>query len=190
MAVLRENRALRTTEVREGMPSVVWVVPVSGKEKTVGFTSDHGLYTHPGEPAQLPEELAHFFAFLTDIERAGLLDLPLLATLRLAVPAQHVELLRDLRAPQSKLLRCSPSFMNTSPRSSGHFVTIQRPVWMSAWRAWPLRLPWWPRRTRSPKTGANTNTNGRVSTFGRARAGHHRYPAVSAGFPASCTSTM
>jgi hypothetical protein len=36
--VLRENRALRTTEVREGIPSVVWVVMVSGAVITVGFT--------------------------------------------------------------------------------------------------------------------------------------------------------
>lgn len=36
--VLRENRALRTTEVREGIPSVVWVVMVSGATITVGFT--------------------------------------------------------------------------------------------------------------------------------------------------------
>jgi hypothetical protein len=36
--VLRENRALRTTEVREGIPSVVWVVMVSGALITVGFT--------------------------------------------------------------------------------------------------------------------------------------------------------
>jgi len=38
MDVLRENRALRTTEVREGIPSVVWVVLVSGALITVGFT--------------------------------------------------------------------------------------------------------------------------------------------------------
>jgi hypothetical protein len=38
MDVLRENRALRTTEVREGIPSVVWVVMVSGAVITVGFT--------------------------------------------------------------------------------------------------------------------------------------------------------
>jgi hypothetical protein len=36
--VLRENRGLRTTEVREGIPSVVWVVMVSGALITVGFT--------------------------------------------------------------------------------------------------------------------------------------------------------
>ena len=36
--VLRENRALRTTEVREGIPSVVWVVMVAGAVITVGFT--------------------------------------------------------------------------------------------------------------------------------------------------------
>jgi Protein of unknown function (DUF4239) len=36
--VFRENRALRTTEVREGIPSVVWVVLVSGAVITVGFT--------------------------------------------------------------------------------------------------------------------------------------------------------
>jgi hypothetical protein len=36
--VLRENRGLRTTEVREGIPSVVWVVMVSGAVITVGFT--------------------------------------------------------------------------------------------------------------------------------------------------------
>jgi hypothetical protein len=36
--VLRENRALRTTEVREGIPSVVWVVMVTGAVITVGFT--------------------------------------------------------------------------------------------------------------------------------------------------------
>jgi amino acid transporter len=36
--VLRENRGLRTTEVREGIPSVVWVVLVSGAVITVGFT--------------------------------------------------------------------------------------------------------------------------------------------------------
>jgi Protein of unknown function (DUF4239) len=38
MDVFRENRALRTTEVREGIPSVVWVVMVSGALITVGFT--------------------------------------------------------------------------------------------------------------------------------------------------------
>jgi hypothetical protein len=38
MDVFRENRALRTTEVREGIPSVVWVVMVSGAVITVGFT--------------------------------------------------------------------------------------------------------------------------------------------------------
>jgi hypothetical protein len=38
MDVLRENRALRTTEVREGIPSVVWVVMVSGALITVGLT--------------------------------------------------------------------------------------------------------------------------------------------------------
>jgi Protein of unknown function (DUF4239) len=38
MDVLRENRALRTIEVREGIPSVVWVVMVSGALITVGFT--------------------------------------------------------------------------------------------------------------------------------------------------------
>jgi hypothetical protein len=38
MDVLRETRALRTTEVREGIPSVVWVVLVSGTVITVGFT--------------------------------------------------------------------------------------------------------------------------------------------------------
>jgi hypothetical protein len=38
MDVLRENRALRTTEVREGIPSIVWVVMVSGAMITVGFT--------------------------------------------------------------------------------------------------------------------------------------------------------
>jgi hypothetical protein len=36
--VLRENRALRLTEVREGIPSVVWVVMVAGAVITVGFT--------------------------------------------------------------------------------------------------------------------------------------------------------
>jgi hypothetical protein len=36
--VLRENRALRTIEVREGIPSVIWVVMVSGALITVGFT--------------------------------------------------------------------------------------------------------------------------------------------------------
>ena len=36
--VLRENRALRTTEVREGIPSVVWVVMVSAAVITVWFT--------------------------------------------------------------------------------------------------------------------------------------------------------
>jgi hypothetical protein len=36
--VMRENRALHTTEVREGIPSVVWVVMVSGAVITVGFT--------------------------------------------------------------------------------------------------------------------------------------------------------
>jgi hypothetical protein len=36
--VMRENRDLRTTEVREGIPSVVWVVMVSGAVITVGFT--------------------------------------------------------------------------------------------------------------------------------------------------------
>ena len=36
--VMRENRTLRTTEVREGIPSVVWVVMVSGAVITVGFT--------------------------------------------------------------------------------------------------------------------------------------------------------
>jgi hypothetical protein len=36
--VLRENRALRTIEVREGIPSVVWVVLLSGALITVGFT--------------------------------------------------------------------------------------------------------------------------------------------------------
>jgi len=38
MEIMRENRALRTTEVREGIPSVVWVVMVSGALITVGFT--------------------------------------------------------------------------------------------------------------------------------------------------------
>jgi hypothetical protein len=38
MDVLRDNRALRTTEVRERIPSVVWVVMVSGALITVGFT--------------------------------------------------------------------------------------------------------------------------------------------------------
>jgi hypothetical protein len=38
LVILRENRALRTTEVREGIPSVVWVVMVSGAVITVGFT--------------------------------------------------------------------------------------------------------------------------------------------------------
>jgi hypothetical protein len=38
MDVLRENRTLRTTEVREGIPSVVWVVMVSGAVITIGFT--------------------------------------------------------------------------------------------------------------------------------------------------------
>jgi hypothetical protein len=38
MDVLRENRTLRTTEVREGIPSVVWVVMVSGAVITVRFT--------------------------------------------------------------------------------------------------------------------------------------------------------
>jgi hypothetical protein len=38
MDVFRENRALRTIEVREGIPSVVWVVMVSGALITVGFT--------------------------------------------------------------------------------------------------------------------------------------------------------
>ena len=36
--VLRENRALRLTEVREGIPSVVWVAMVAGAMITVGFT--------------------------------------------------------------------------------------------------------------------------------------------------------
>jgi hypothetical protein len=36
--VLRENRALRLTEVREGIPSVVWVAMVAGAVITVGFT--------------------------------------------------------------------------------------------------------------------------------------------------------
>jgi Protein of unknown function (DUF4239) len=36
--VQRENRALRTIEVREGIPSVVWVVLLSGAVITVGFT--------------------------------------------------------------------------------------------------------------------------------------------------------
>ena len=36
--VLRENRGLRTIEVREGIPSVIWVVMVSGAVITVGFT--------------------------------------------------------------------------------------------------------------------------------------------------------
>jgi hypothetical protein len=36
--VMRENRGLRTIEVREGIPSVVWVVMVSGAVITVGFT--------------------------------------------------------------------------------------------------------------------------------------------------------
>ena len=36
--VQRENRALRTIEVREGIPSVVWVVLLSGALITVGFT--------------------------------------------------------------------------------------------------------------------------------------------------------
>ena len=34
----RQLAALRTTEVREGIPSVVWVVLVSGALITVGFT--------------------------------------------------------------------------------------------------------------------------------------------------------
>jgi hypothetical protein len=36
--VLRGNRALRLTEIREGVPSVVWVVLVAGAVITVGFT--------------------------------------------------------------------------------------------------------------------------------------------------------
>jgi hypothetical protein len=36
--VMRENRGLRTIEVREGIPSVIWVVMVSGALITVGFT--------------------------------------------------------------------------------------------------------------------------------------------------------
>jgi hypothetical protein len=36
--VMRENRALHTSEVREGIPWVVWVVLVSGAVITVGFT--------------------------------------------------------------------------------------------------------------------------------------------------------
>lgn len=36
--VLRENRDMRTTEVREGIPSVVWFVVVCGAVITVGFT--------------------------------------------------------------------------------------------------------------------------------------------------------
>jgi hypothetical protein len=36
--VMSENRDLRTIEVREGIPSVVWVVMVSGAVITVGFT--------------------------------------------------------------------------------------------------------------------------------------------------------
>jgi len=38
MDIMRENRALRTTEVRDGIPSVVWVVMVSGAVIAVGYT--------------------------------------------------------------------------------------------------------------------------------------------------------
>src|SRR5918911_2665697 len=61
--------------------------------------ADHGFDAHTREPAQALDQFAHPLAVLADIEgeRAGLLDRIVISALGLTVPAQNVQLLRDLR---------------------------------------------------------------------------------------------
>src|SRR5215207_7052354 len=61
--------------------------------------ADHGLDPQVGEPSQPTDHLADFLTFLAHVEgeRAGLLDLLVMPALILAMPAQDVQLPRNLR---------------------------------------------------------------------------------------------
>src|SRR6266566_182833 len=58
------------------------------------------LDSHAGEPAQLPDEFAHFGAIFAHVEGkcAGFLNRVVIAALSLAMSAQDLQLLQDLRA--------------------------------------------------------------------------------------------
>src|SRR5215469_9600000 len=58
------------------------------------------LDSHPGEPAQLSDEFAHFGAIFAHIEgkHAGLLNRVVIAAFSLAMLAQDLQFLRNLRA--------------------------------------------------------------------------------------------
>src|SRR6266516_3524776 len=58
------------------------------------------LNPHTGEPAQLPDQFAHFGAMLARVEgkHAGLLDRVVIPALSLTMLAQNLQLLRDLRS--------------------------------------------------------------------------------------------
>ncbi len=60
----------------------------------------YGLDAHVGKPAQLPDQLACFRAILADVEgeRACLLYLVVVSSLRIAVLAQHTKLSWDFGA--------------------------------------------------------------------------------------------
>src|SRR5215203_94107 len=62
--------------------------------------ADHRLDAHAGEPAQPSDQLTCLLAVLPYVEgeRAGLLDQAVVPAFGLAVPAENVELPRDLRA--------------------------------------------------------------------------------------------
>src|SRR5262245_10603604 len=68
--------------------------PLHVRDRTV-----HRLDAHACEPLQLPNQLFHFGPILANIEEewAGLFDGVVITALCLAMPAQHVQLLRDLR---------------------------------------------------------------------------------------------
>src|SRR6266496_3487423 len=57
-----------------------------------------GLNPHSGEPAQLPDQFAHFGAILAHVERERLLNRIRVPALSLTMLAQDLQLLRDLWA--------------------------------------------------------------------------------------------
>src|SRR6266567_8994360 len=61
--------------------------------------SQDRLNPHTGEPAQLPDQFAHFGAMLARVEgkHAGLLNRVVIPALSLTMLAQDLQLLRDLR---------------------------------------------------------------------------------------------